>query len=161
MCILNEIQFWPKVPFSAFFKKIQESSPYSYASVGCNKSVCEHVKSDAHDKRFTTNNWKESYVLSAKTGHSGVENRNIRFYQENRTIRFGKPDYPVWQTGTSDFFRKPNFPQFARKPDAYYAKSFVTAFSSLETCYTVKSSKRAIICRHLSKYTFKDSSKHW
>jgi hypothetical protein len=44
------------VPFCTFFKKIQESSTYSYASVGYNKSVYEHVISDAHDKRFTTNN---------------------------------------------------------------------------------------------------------
>jgi hypothetical protein len=49
---LNGIQFCPKIPFCSFFKEIQESFPYMYASVGCNKSVCEHVVCDAYDKRF-------------------------------------------------------------------------------------------------------------
>jgi hypothetical protein len=31
-------------------------------------------------------------------------------------------------------------------------------FSSLEACYTVKSSKRGIIYRHLSRYAFIDPS---
>jgi hypothetical protein len=39
-------------------------------------------------------------VLSAKTGYSGLANRNIRFYQENWTIRFGKPDPPVFPDTT-------------------------------------------------------------
>jgi hypothetical protein len=52
-----------------------------------------------------------------------------------------KPDCPVWQTGTSGFSRKLNFPRFNQKPDACYTKSFIIVFSSLETCCTVKSSK--------------------
>jgi hypothetical protein len=51
--------------------------------------------------------------------------------------------------------------QFEWKPDACCAKPFTTVFSSLETCCTVKSLKRAIISRHFSIYTFKESSKHW
>jgi hypothetical protein len=62
-----------------------------------------------------------------------------------------KPNCPVWQNGTSNFSRKLNFPQFDQKPDACCAKLFATVFSSLETCCIVKSSKRVIISKHLSR----------
>jgi hypothetical protein len=62
---------------------------------------------------------------------------------------FGKKlDHPIWQTGTL------NFPQFHQKPNACCAKSFAIVFSSIGP------SKRAIISRHLSRYAFKDMSKH-
>jgi hypothetical protein len=47
------------------------------------------------------------------------------------------------------------------KPYACGTKSFTTIFSSLETYCIVKSLKRAIISRHLSRYVFKDPSRHW
>jgi hypothetical protein len=55
--------------FYTFFKELQESSPYIYASERCNISVCVHVLRDILDKRFTTIKSREAYVLSAKTGH--------------------------------------------------------------------------------------------
>jgi hypothetical protein len=45
--------FGLKCHFAHFFKKIQERSPYIYAFVGCNKSVCDQVICDAYDKRIT------------------------------------------------------------------------------------------------------------
>jgi hypothetical protein len=56
-----------------------------------------------------------------------------------------KPDCSVWQTKTSSFFRKPNFPRFDQKLDAFCTKSFVNVFSSLKICCTVKSLKRATV----------------
>jgi hypothetical protein len=46
---------------------------------GAIKGVCEQVIRDAHDTRFTTIKSREAYVLSVKTEHSGLANRNIRF----------------------------------------------------------------------------------
>jgi hypothetical protein len=62
-----------------------------------------------------------------------------------------KQDSPDWQTGSSGFSRKQNFPRFDQKPDTCCTKSFTIVFSSLKTCCTVKSSKRAIIYKHLSR----------
>jgi hypothetical protein len=107
--------------FCTIFKKIQESSPYMYVSVECNKSVCKQVICDAHDKRFTkkaretyvlsakirhfrcdahdkrfTKKARETYVLSAKIRHFSLANWNIRFDQENQNIWFGKSDHPIF-----------------------------------------------------------------
>jgi hypothetical protein len=81
--------------FCTIFKKIQESSPYMYVSVECNKSVCKQVICDAHDKRFTKKA-RETYVLSAKIRHFSLANWNIRFDQENQNIWFGKSDHPIF-----------------------------------------------------------------
>jgi hypothetical protein len=94
------------------------------------------------------------------SGPSGFRNRTIQFCW----TRFSRTDYcSVHQlkTRTSGFSRKLNFPRFDRKPDACCPNSFTTVFSSLETCYIVKSSKSAIILKHLSIYAFKDPSRHW
>jgi hypothetical protein len=45
-----------------------------YASVRCNKCVCEHVLRDAHDKGITIIKIGETYALSAKTKESSLEN---------------------------------------------------------------------------------------
>jgi hypothetical protein len=69
--------------------------------------------------------------------------------EQNVALHTGqKLDCPVWQTETSSFSKKQNFPRFDQKPDACGAKSFITVFSSLEICCIVKSSKRAIISKH-------------
>jgi hypothetical protein len=66
--------------FCTFFKKIQESTPRDiYASVECNKSECEHIITNAYDKRITTIKAKEAYVLSTKIGQSSLVNMNIQF----------------------------------------------------------------------------------
>jgi hypothetical protein len=62
-----------------------------------------------------------------------------------------KPGCPLWQTETSGFSRKPYFPQFDRKLDACCTKLFAIVSSILETCCTVKSLKKAIISKHLSR----------
>jgi hypothetical protein len=81
MCILNEIQFLAYKAILHIFQENQEELPYIYASEWCNKCVCEHVLHDAHDKIFTTIKAREAYVLFAKTGQSGLTNRNIQFFQ--------------------------------------------------------------------------------
>jgi hypothetical protein len=42
-----------------------------YASERCNKSMCEQVIRDAHDKRITSIKAGETYALSIKTGQPG------------------------------------------------------------------------------------------
>jgi hypothetical protein len=49
--------------------------------------MCEQVIRDAHDKRFTKIKPRETYILSAKIGQSGLANQNIWF---------GKLDHPVF-----------------------------------------------------------------
>jgi hypothetical protein len=69
-----EFKFGLKMPFCTFCKEIQESSPYMYAFEGCNNNVCEQVLCDAYDKWFMKIKAGETYVLSAKTGQSGLGN---------------------------------------------------------------------------------------
>jgi hypothetical protein len=63
-----KFKFGVEMPFCPFFKEIQGSLPYIYASERCNKYVCEEVLRDAHDKRITTIKTREAYALSAKIG---------------------------------------------------------------------------------------------
>jgi hypothetical protein len=48
--------------------------------------VCEHVLHDAHDKRFITIKSREVFVLFANTEQPGLENRTIRFCQQNQNL---------------------------------------------------------------------------
>jgi hypothetical protein len=50
-----------------------------------------------------------------------------------------KSNHSIWKTGTSDFSSTYRFPRFDQKPDACCAKLFITIFSLLEICCTVKS----------------------
>jgi hypothetical protein len=91
MCILNGIQIWPKDAILHIFQgNPRELPPISMhprgaTNVCLNKYYMMHMKRGSQQLRE-----KELYVLSAKTRQSSLANQNIRFCQQNRTLRFGK-----------------------------------------------------------------------
>jgi hypothetical protein len=98
-----EFKFWPK-SFCTFFQGNPKELPLYVCIRGVQqKCVCEQVIRDAHGRRFRKNKMREAYVLSAKTGQSGLVNRNIRFLSttrktgtsglENQTIWFSQTDH--------------------------------------------------------------------
>jgi hypothetical protein len=68
MCILNEIQIWPKDTILHTLE-IQESSPYIYASDKCNTFVCVDMYYVMHMIGGSQQiKYGEPYVKSVKTG---------------------------------------------------------------------------------------------
>jgi hypothetical protein len=89
MCILNEIQIWPKDVILHIFKEIQESSPYIYTFDKCNKFMCVnmyyvmHMIGGSQQIKFG-----ETYAKSAKIRQSGFARQD----QQNQKIWFIKPE---------------------------------------------------------------------
>jgi hypothetical protein len=73
-----EFNFGLKCPFTRFSRKTKRAPTLCMDPWGAT-SVCEHIIGDAYDKRITIIKTRETYVLSAKTRTSSLENQNVRF----------------------------------------------------------------------------------
>jgi hypothetical protein len=94
-----EFTFGLEMPFCTFFKKIQESSPICMHLRGATNECVNmyyemHMTGDSQKIKA-----RKEYVLSTKTGQSGLANWNIQFSQHNQKncyIWFGKSDYLIF-----------------------------------------------------------------
>jgi hypothetical protein len=92
-----KFKFGLKMSFYTFFKEIQESSSYIYASDKFNDFVCVNIYYVIHMTGGSQQiKFGETYAKSAKIGQTGLGNWIICFCQQNHKnwiIWFLKPEH--------------------------------------------------------------------